>query len=125
MNNNSKKNSEIQGKIYDLKNSNFKKSTKASYYVKAQFGKKLQVTTEQFYAIKLVDGHNLITDFPANTTIRKHVKNEYLRRLNLLLNKSKKNQTLFKDFNHFSHSNIDKLNINKIQNTYFYIINNI
>lgn len=125
MNNNSKKNSEIQGKIYDLKNSNFKKSTKASYYVKDQFGKKLQVTTEQFYAIKLVDGHNLITDFPANTTIRKHVKNEYLRRLNLLLNKSKKNQTLFKDFNHFSHSNIDKLNINKIQNTYFYIINNI
>ena len=61
---------------------------------------------------------------PANTNIRKQVKNEYLRKLNILL-KSKKAQTLFKNFNHFSHSNIDKLNINKIQNTYFHIINNI
>ena len=125
MNNNSKKITEIQGKIYDIKQKNFKKNTKASYYIKDQFGKKLQVTTEQFYAIKLVDGHNLITDFPPNSNIRKLVKNEYLRRLHLLLDKSKKNQTLFKNFNHFSHSNIDKLNITKIQNTFFHIINNL
>ena len=98
-------------------------NNKASYYVKDQFGKKPQVDIEQFYAIKLADVYNLITDMPANSNIRKHVKNEYLRKLHILL-KSKKAQTLFKEFNHFSHTNIDKLNINKIQNTYFHIINN-
>ncbi len=104
---------------------NLKKNTKISYYVKDQFGPKAQVSREHFRAIMLVDGNNLITDMPANHKIRNLVKNEYLRRLHILLDKSKKNQSLFKEFNHFSHTNIDKLNIIKIQNTFFHIINNI
>jgi len=104
---------------------NLKKNTTISYYIKDQFGTKAQVSMDKFRAISLVDGNNLITDIPANHKIRNFVKNEYLRRLHILLDKSKKAQALFKEFNHFSHTNIDKLNIIKIQNTFFHIINNI